>query len=92
MSHTNVEHLHTGCAVRIRRAQLLGKEPTTWKNDATLIRFEHDHLLTDSNRRGVTVYRCIVRFEGTPTSQDVRAYGSRRCRQASVLPLMLETI
>lgn len=92
MPHTNVDHLHEGCSVRIKRTQLLGKEPSTWKNKATLVRFEYDRLLTDLNRRGMIIYRCVVHFSGTPTAQDIKLYGTKRSRQASVLPLMLEPI
>lgn len=92
MTNSNLGHLHKGSKVRVKKSELKGREPSTWQNNAVLVRFEHDQILTELNKQGKTIFRCIVQFEGTPTEQDIRKYGGRRCREASLLPLMLESI
>jgi len=92
MVTTNVGYLQKGTRVRVKKTQLKGREPSTWQNEAVLIRFEHDALLTDMNKLGITIFRCIVQFDGTPSREDIQTYGGSRCRQASLLPSMVETI
>ena len=92
MQATNIAHLQKGSIVRIKQDQLKGKEPSTWQNNAKLIGFEKDLLLTEMNKRHKAMYRCIIRFDGKPTTKDIQTYGQDRCIEASVLPLMLETI
>lgn len=91
---SNVAHLQKGQRVKIKREHLKGKVPPTWKNIAIITDFEPDPLLTDMNKQGVEIYRCVVTFEqkpATPTSADLQKF-KERCQEASVLPLMLETI
>ena len=53
MPVTNIDHLTQGLLVRIKQDELKGKEPSTWKNNAKLVRFEKDVLLTDMNKRNI---------------------------------------
>ena len=92
MPVTNIDHLKQGLLVRIKQDELKGKEPSTWKNNAKLVRFEKDVLLTDMNKRNIVVYRCILQFDGKPTQRDLLKFGRHRCMNASVLPVMIETI
>lgn len=91
---SNVEHLQKGQRVKIKREHLKGKVPPTWKNIAIITDFEADPLLTDLNKQGVQIYRCVVTFEqkpATPTKADINKF-KERCQEASVLPLMLDLV
>jgi|TARA_B110001452_G_C14933879_1_gene326559 hypothetical protein len=91
---TNVAHLEKGMRVKIKREHLKGKEPPTWTNIAIITQFEPDELLTDMNKQGLEIYRCVLQFEqkpATPTSDDKDKFKDR-CEKASVLPLMLDLI
>jgi len=64
--------------------------PTSWKNDATLLKIELDKKLTEmSNTKR---YRCIIEFDEEPwqpSEEDIQRFTEENCYIASVLPIML---
>ena len=64
--------------------------PSSWKNDATLLKVELDKNLTEmSNKKR---YRYIIEFDEEPcrpSEEDIQRFTEENCYIASLLPMML---
>ena len=82
-----------GQRVRIRADHLRGVEPSTWENEATVLKVELDQELTSLGFGDR--YRITVDFdEGpfTPSKYDLLKWEEEQCYVASLLQRMLQVV